>query len=79
MSLIYAVLLAAVALVVIAEVITVVRRLAAPAPWAPSAVPLAPVLAPVPTADRRQQALPYVGRDRRHVDAGVAAGQRRSA
>lgn len=79
MSLIYAVLLAAVALVVIAEVIAVVRRLSAPSPWARPAVSLAPVLAPVSTADRRQQALPYVGHDRRRAAASEAAGQRRSA
>lgn len=79
MSVIYAGLLAAVAVALLVEVIAVVRRVSTPAPWARSALRPAPVLVPVSTSDRRRQALPYIGSERRHAGAAAGSEQRRSA
>jgi hypothetical protein len=69
MSLLYASVLVAVFAIVVAEVIATARRASQPLVWETRASHLSLVS----TTDRREQALPFVGRERRTEDADIAA------
>jgi hypothetical protein len=79
MSLVYALLLAVVGVIVVAEAVAVVLRLSAPPPWRRTPAAMRPALVPVETEERRRQSLAYVGRDRRAAVAARQAGNRRQA
>ncbi|MCU0774715.1 MAG: hypothetical protein MUC74_09440 [Ideonella sp.] len=79
MSFLYALLLAAVGAMIVAEAAAVVRRLSAPPPWLRTPTSLRPSLVRVETQERRQQALAFVGRDRRAAEAAHRQGDRRRA
>ena len=80
MSLVYALLLAAVGVIIVALAVAVVRRLSTPPAWHRAPASLRPALVPVETEDRRRQSLAYVGRDRRATEAAPrGADERRHA
>lgn len=79
MSLVYALLLAAVGVIVVAEAVAVVRRLSAPPSWRRTPAAMRPALVPVETEERRRQSLAYVGRERRAALVAREAGARRQA
>ena len=80
MSFLYAVLLAAVAAIVVAEIAAVVRRVSSAADWSRPIPGMRPALVRIDSDDRRREGLPYVGRDRRaSVQARDSQGDRRRA
>lgn len=79
MSVLYALLLAAVGVMVVAEAAATVRRLASPPSWRLTPTSRRPSLAPVETEERRRQALAFVGRERREAEAAHREAARRRA
>jgi hypothetical protein len=69
MSFIYALLLAAVGGLVVAEIVATVRRVSLPPDARRRAASMHPVLVPIEAEDRRRQSLSYVGHDRRATSA----------